>query len=222
MQILVIGKEDSPLKCTILGALILIKLKVDSISLTELFSRDIDDVDCVIYIDCRPSSIVIDRLRKNSRSLILVADENINCNNNDLFIPTDSFSSLKTVQTALERIIMRVEFLGVSERQRNIFHLILDPQLLKSIESLRRSMAVREGDKDTRCSRPIDKKRLLKKQESKNRQDQILQYWIKGMKRDEILSQVNVSPRTLDRIIAKAKIQHGASDCRQLINKLQV
>ena len=223
MQILLIGDEDSPPRSTILGALILIGLKVDITTFAGLFSKDIDDIDCAIYVDHKPSSIVVDRLRKNSRSLILVADDNIS-ENSDLFISIDKFRCPKTIHQALRLITRKIASLDALQDQRNIFHLILNPQTAKSLAALRdiTSAARQDGNEGLMISKPSKNRRLLKRQESQKSESRALQDWLKGKKREDILKQANISPRTLDRIIAKAKIQYGASDCRQLINRLQV
>jgi hypothetical protein len=221
MQIALIGDDDSPPKFAILGALSLIRLKISSTTLAEAFSRDIDNADCAIYIDRKPSSMVVDRLQKNSRKLILVADKNI-CGKRGLFIQIDSFCQPTTTSAAIQQIIRQLKFLNLSKSQREIFHLILDSGTAKKLETLRENVDAVEqiNNEVSSLSAVSNNQRLRRRQESQRIKMQVLEDWREGKKRNDILRDADISSRTLDRIIAQAKLRTGSSRGRQLINRL--
>jgi hypothetical protein len=220
-QILLIGDDDLPPKFIILGALSLMRLEINSITSTEFFSRDINNADCAIYIARKPSSIFINRLKKDSHSLILVADKNI-CGKKGLFISIDSFCQPNTTSTAIQQIIRQLKSLDLSKGQREIFHLISDPGTVRKLETLRENMDAAEQINSEVSFLPAmgDNHRTGKRQEAQRIKMQVLEDWRKGKKREEILRDADISSRTLDRIIAQAKIRTGSSRGRQLISRL--
>jgi hypothetical protein len=221
MQILLIGDDDSPPKFIILGALSLMRLEISSMTLTEFFSRDVNSVDCAIYIDRKPSPIFIDRLKRNSRSLILVADKNI-CGRTCSFISINSFCQPNTTSTAIHQVIHQLKSLTLSRGQREILQLILDPGTARKLEMLCENMDAVEQINEGVSLLPAmsNNKRMRKRQESQTIKMQVLEDWRKGKKREEILRDANISSRTLDRLIAQAKIRTGSSRGRQLISRL--
>jgi DNA-binding CsgD family transcriptional regulator len=62
---------------------------------------DIDNVDGAIYIDLEPDLQIVDRLRRTSRQLILIASRD---ENSDLFIPACAFSKSDTAIVAIHNI----------------------------------------------------------------------------------------------------------------------
>lgn len=122
----------------------------------------------------------------------------------------------------MQQIIRQLKFLDLSKSQREIFHLILDCGTVKKLETLRENVATVEqiNNEVSLLSAVSNNQRLRRRQESQRIKMQVLEDWREGKKRDDILRDADISSRTLDRIIAQAKLRTGSSRGRQLISRL--
>jgi DNA-binding CsgD family transcriptional regulator len=102
MQILLVASE-SYAKAAIFTLLSLSTFDFMALEPEHLDSVFIDDIDTVIYVDHSPSARRIDQLRKNSKSLLLVAPEALDFEY-DLFIPLKAFDACENMVNAIDSI----------------------------------------------------------------------------------------------------------------------
>ncbi len=132
MQILTISKKDSRPEVAITVFLAIKGVTKISITPTALPLFDLDDCDCVIYIDPLPDFRVVYELQKSNCPSILVADQDFD--NSHCFIQfgvldrSNSVSiGIKTIRDYLDSIPLKAD--------RTIF----STSILKSIEDIDRS-----------------------------------------------------------------------------------
>jgi hypothetical protein len=140
MQILLVASE-SYAKAAIFTLLSFSSAPFDFISLKleDLDSVFIDDIDTVIYVDQSPSARRIHRLRKNSKSLILVAPEALDFEY-DLFVSLKAFEACDTMSSAVTSIkcfirptIPQSPLPSLTKRQVDILRLMFLGQPKKKI-----------------------------------------------------------------------------------------
>jgi DNA-binding CsgD family transcriptional regulator len=140
MQILLVASE-SQAKAAIFAFLSFSVAPFDLIALKseDLDSVFIDDIDTVIYIDQWPCNYKIDRLRKNSKSLILVAPKALNFEY-DLFVSLEAFDACETMPGAIDSIkcflrptTLQSQLSNLTKRQVDILRLMYLGQSKKKI-----------------------------------------------------------------------------------------
>jgi DNA-binding CsgD family transcriptional regulator len=140
MQILLVASE-SLAKAVIFTLLSFSAVPYDFIPLKpeDLDFVSIDDIDIVIYVDHRPCTYKIDWLRKNSKSLILVASEALGFEY-DLFVPIKAFDACETMFNAVNSIkcfirptISQSQLSNLTTRQVDILRLMRLGQSKKKI-----------------------------------------------------------------------------------------
>jgi DNA-binding CsgD family transcriptional regulator len=140
MPILLVAPESSA-KASIFTFLSFSTAPSDVIPLNteDLDSVSIDDIDTVIYVDQWPCAHKINRLRENSKSLILIAPEALNFEY-DLFISLKAFdvcetlfNAIKSIKSFIRPTISQSQLSNLTTRQVDILRLMLLGQPKKKI-----------------------------------------------------------------------------------------
>jgi hypothetical protein len=103
MQILILSKADSRPQLATTAFLASAGISETSITPTALSLFDLDDADCVIYIDQQPDFQIIGQLQQDNCPSILVADEN--CDDSHYpFIPFGILDRSNSVRFGIKTI----------------------------------------------------------------------------------------------------------------------